>query len=102
MLQHGRAVAMRHGAVLGQQTEPRRAAQQLGDELSLVACGQRAWMVQRSEIVNLGGLWLDNHGVSVRSETLGLSSRVRRAAPSLHTQSEKPLVASHGLAKSAL
>ena len=32
------------------------------------------WMVKRSEIVNLGGLWLEGHGLSVGSETLGLSS----------------------------
>ena len=59
-------------------------------------------MVKRSEIVDLGGIWLEGHGLSVGSETLGLFSRVRRAAPSLQTQSEEPLVASYGLAKSAL
>ena len=31
-------------------------------------------MVKRSETVNLGGLWLEGHGLSVGSETLGLSS----------------------------
>ena len=59
-------------------------------------------MVKRSENVNLGGLWLKGHGLSVGSETLGLFSRVRRAAPSLQTQSEKPLVARYGLPRSAL
>jgi len=59
-------------------------------------------MVKRSEIVNLGGLWLKGHGLSVASETLDLFSRVRRAAPRLRTQPEKPPVDSHGLAKSAL
>ena len=59
-------------------------------------------MVKRSEIVNLRGLWLEGHDLSVESETLGLFSRVLRAAPSLQTQSEKPLVDSYGLAKSAL
>ena len=58
-------------------------------------------VVRRGEIVSLGGLRLEGHGLSVASETLGLSSRVRRAAPSLQTQSEKPLVDSHGLAKTA-
>ena len=68
-------------------------------------------MVKRSEIVNVGGLWLEGLGLSVgsetlglsvRSETLGLFPRVRRAAPSLRTQSETLLVDSYGLAKSAL
>jgi len=31
-------------------------------------------MVKRSEIVNLGGLWLKDHGLSVASEMLGLFS----------------------------
>ena len=35
------------------------------------------------------------------SEALGLSSRVRRAAPRLRTQPDELLVASHGLAKTA-
>ena len=59
-------------------------------------------MVKRSEIVNVGGLWLEGLGLSVGSETLGPFSRVRRAAPSLQTQSEEPPVDSHGLAQSAL
>ena len=60
-------------------------------ELAVATC-----MVKRSETVNLGGLWLEGHGLSVASETLGLFPRVRRAAPSLPgTQS------SYGLAKSA-
>ena len=58
-------------------------------------------MVKRSEIVNLGGVWLKGHGLSEGSETLGLSSRVRRAAPSLQMQPEKPMAASHGAAKTA-
>ena len=58
-------------------------------------------MVKRGEIVNLGGLWLEGHGLSLASEKLGLFSRVRRAAPIHRTQSEKPLVDSHGLAKTA-
>ena len=59
-------------------------------------------MVKRSEIVDLGGIWLEGHGLSVGSETLGLFSRVRRAALRLQTQPEEPLVDSHGLAQSAL
>ena len=58
-------------------------------------------MAKRSEIVNLGGHWLKSHGLSMACETLGLFSRVRRAAPSLRTQPEKPLVASHGPTKTA-
>ena len=58
-------------------------------------------MAKRSEIVNLGGLWLEGHGLLEGSETLGLSSRVRRAAPSLQMQTEKPVEASCGLAKTA-
>ena len=58
-------------------------------------------MVKRSEVVNLGGLWLKGHGLSEGSETLGLSSRVRRAAPSLQMQTDEPMETSHGLAKTA-
>ena len=58
-------------------------------------------MVKRGEIVNLGGLWREGHGLSEGSETLGLSSRVRRAASSLQMQSDEPVVASYGLAKTA-
>ena len=59
-------------------------------------------MVKRSENVNLGGLWLKGHGLSVGSETLGLFSRVRRAAPSVQMQTEEPMVAKHGPAKTPL
>ena len=62
---------------------------------------QRAWMVKRSENGVLGGLWLEGHGLSVGSEVPGLSSRVRRAAPSLHMQTDEPVEASYGLAKTA-
>ena len=57
------------------------------------------WRVRRGEIVDLRGLWREGHGLSVASEALELSSRGRRAAPSLRTQSEKPLVARYGLAE---
>ena len=61
----------------------------------------RAWMVKRSEIVNSGGLWLEGHGLLVGPEVLGLSPRVRRAAPSLQMQSVEPVVASCGVAMPA-
>ena len=48
-------------------------------------------MVKRSEIVSLGGLPLKGHGLSVGFDLLGLSSRVRRAAPSLQMQSVEPV-----------
>ena len=51
------------------------------------------------KIVNLGALWRKGHGLLEGSETLGLSSRVRRAAPSLQTQTDETVVASYGLAK---
>tara|TARA_B110001452_G_scaffold16057_1_gene13169 strand:- start:257 stop:559 length:303 start_codon:yes stop_codon:yes gene_type:complete len=38
-------------------------------------------MVKRGEVDDLGGLWLEGHGLSEVSETLGLSPRVPRAAP---------------------
>ena len=58
-------------------------------------------MVKRSEVVSLGGLWLEGHGLPEKSETLGLSSRVRRAASSLQMQSDQPVVASRGATKTA-
>ena len=58
-------------------------------------------MVKRSEIVDLRGLWLEGHGLSVGSETLGLSSRVQGAAQSLQMQSDEPVVSSYRLAKTA-
>ena len=51
-------------------------------------------MVKRSEIVNLGGLWLEGHGLSEASEAPSLSARVRRAAPSLQLPSIEPVEAS--------
>ena len=58
-------------------------------------------MVKRSEKGDLGGLWREGHGLSKRSEVLGLSSRVPRAAPRLRMRPEEPVVARHGLAKTA-
>ena len=59
-------------------------------------------MVKRSEDGDLGGLWLKGHGLSVGSDLLSLSPRVRRAAPSLQMQSDEPVAASSGLAKTAM
>ena len=58
-------------------------------------------MVKSDEIVNLGGLRREGHGLSVSSETLGASSPVRRVAPSLQMQADAPVMASYGLAKTA-
>tara|TARA_B110001452_G_scaffold121274_1_gene100646 strand:+ start:842 stop:1123 length:282 start_codon:yes stop_codon:yes gene_type:complete len=63
--------------------------------------GHGACRAKRGEIVSLGGLWLEGHGLPVASEVLGLSSRVRRAAASLRTLPDELLVASRGLAKTA-
>ena len=76
-----------------------------GVALSDLDVGHRADVparVRRGEIVNLGRCWLKGHGLSVGSEVLGLSSRVRRTAPSLQMQSQEPQVASCGLAKTPL
>ena len=56
-------------------------------------------MVKRSEPVHLRRLWLEGHGLSVGSETLGPSSGVRRPAPSRQVHPEEPEVASYGLTK---
>ena len=42
------------------------------------------------------------HGLSAESEALGLSSRVRRAAPSRQMQSEETVMASYGPSKTAI
>jgi len=60
-----------------------------------------AWMVRRGEIEQFVTAWLQGHGLSVGSEALGRSSRVRRAAPRLPTQPDAPAVAGYGLAKTA-
>jgi len=52
-------------------------------------------MVKRIEIVSLGGLWLESHGLSEKSETPSLSARVRRAASSLQMQTDEPVEASY-------
>ena len=59
-------------------------------------------MAKRGEIGDLGPAWLRRHGLPVGSETLGLSSRVRKVASSLQMRSEEPVVASYGAAKRAL
>ena len=58
-------------------------------------------MVKRSEICEFGGAWLHGDGLSVGSEVLARSSRVRKAAWSLASQPEKPVVAGYGAAKTA-
>ena len=70
---------------------------------TMLACSAYAWTwrVKRGEIVNLGGLWLEGHGLSEGPVVLGPSSRVRRAAPSLQMQSGEPVEASCSLAKTA-
>ena len=62
---------------------------------------QHACMVKRSEIGTLDGLWREGHGLSEGSEVMGLSSPVRRAPPRLQMQTDEPVVASYGLAKTA-
>ena len=52
-----------------------------------------AWRVKRSETADVRASWRGSHGFSVGSETLGLFSRVRRAAPSLPMQPHEPVVA---------
>ena len=61
----------------------------------------RACVAKRGGIGELGGAWLEGHGLSVGSETTGRFSRVRRAARSLQMQTEELLEASYGLAKTA-
>ena len=58
-------------------------------------------MVKRSEMGDFGAAWLQDHGLPVGSETLGVPSRVRRAAPSLQMQPEEPVGAGSGPAKTA-
>ena len=58
-------------------------------------------MLKRGGIVNLGRLWREGHGLSVRSEVMGRFYRVRRAASSLQLQPEEPAVARCGLTKTA-
>ena len=58
----------------------------------------RACVAKRGGIGELGGAWLEGRGLSEGSEVLGLSSRVRRAAPSFQMQTDEPVMASYGLA----
>ena len=57
--------------------------------------------IKRSGVDEIGAAWLQGHGLPVGSEALGLSSRVRRAAPSPQMQPEEPVEASYGLTKTA-
>jgi len=58
-------------------------------------------MVKRNENDDLRGVWLKSHRFLRWSEAPGPFFRVRRAASSFRTQSEEPVVASYGLAKTA-
>ena len=64
--------------------------------LRFIAC-----MVKGSETGYFGAAWLQDHGLRVGPETLGVSSRVRRAALSLQMQPEEPVVAGRGPTKAA-
>ena len=64
--------------------------------------GARVCMVKRGEIGGFGAARLQGHGLPVGSETLGLSSRVRRAASSLPMQPAEPVVAKYGPTKTAI
>ena len=59
-------------------------------------------MVKHSEVGILGAALSRSPCFSAASEALGLSSRVRRAAPSLQVQSEKIVVASYGPTKTPI
>ena len=58
-------------------------------------------MVRRGEIVDLGGAWMRIRGFLRYSKAPGLSFRVRRAAPRIQMQTDEPVDASSGLAKTA-
>ena len=57
------------------------AVKRPGSRSAHTTSGRGLRVVTRSENGDLGGLWLQVHGLSVGSETPGLFSRVRRAAP---------------------
>ena len=50
----------------------------------------------------MSSLRLEGHGLSMGSEALGLSSRVRRAASRLQMHAEETVLASYGPAKTAI
>ena len=56
-------------------------------------------MVKHSKMGDFGAAWLQDHGLPVGPETLGVSSRVRRAALRLQMQSDEPVVAGRGPTK---
>ena len=103
-----RTACTRAAAARGSDRRARRSrrARRRGAARRSTACCRRRWrrsacVVKRSEIVNLGGLWLEVHGLPEGSEVLDLSSRVRRAASRLWMQTVEPVVASYGLTKTA-
>ena len=59
-------------------------------------------MVRHSGIGLLGAALCPSESFSAEPEVLGLSSRVRRAAPRHQMQSEKTVVASYGPSKTAI
>ena len=61
-----------------------------------------ACMVRNGEVGILGAASRRRQGFSAESEVRGLSSRVRRAAPSLQMPPEEPVVASCGPTKTAI
>ena len=58
-------------------------------------------MVKHSEVGILGAALRRSQGFSADSEVLVLSSRVRRAAPSLQIQCNELMVARYGLTETA-
>ena len=50
-------------------------------------------MVKRSEIVNLGGLWLEGHGLSEVSETLGHFDHAGTPTKRTKTSTRPPSIA---------
>ena len=59
-------------------------------------------MIKRSGVGLSGAALRRSQGFSAESEALGLSCRVRRAAPSLQMLSEVTVVASYGPTKTAI
>ena len=63
---------------------------------------RRSYMVERSEIGDFRAAWFQCHGLSEGGETLGLLSRVRRAASRLRVQPPEPVLACYGPGKRPL
>ena len=78
----------------------RRVASKRRARLSSASSSAPGWS-NATKKGNLVGVWLKSHRFLRWSEVPCLSSRVRRAAASLRTQSQEPVVASCGLSKKA-